>query len=193
MWYNCKFLDNNYAVSDEGQVRRNRGYGADGRIINEHILKPYKMKNGYQVVDVRFKGETLRFLVHRIVYCTINDVDINTKLVVHHEDHNRSNNCIDNLGLITQKENIQEYVNSDRYVPISEERKRSIGKRTRESLRKEVIQIDIKTNKVIRKFEALRDVRTLGIDPSSVMRVCKGKQKTSYGYYWQYVNKEEHK
>ena len=191
MWHNCKFLDNTYAVSDSGQVRRNQGYGSDGRIVREHILKPYVMKNGYEVVDVRYKGKTVRFLVHRLVYCTINGVDINTKLVVHHKDHNRSNNCIDNLGLITQKENLHEYFYSDRFVPMSEERRKCVAKCARESLRKEILQIDIHTNKVIRKFDAVLDVRALGIDPGSVIRVCKGRQKTSYGYYWQYANMDE--
>lgn len=193
MWYNCKFLDNNYAVSDDGQVRRNQGYGFDGRIIHEHILRPFTMKNGYKVVDVRYKGRTIRFLVHRLVYCTINNIDINTELVVHHKDHNRSNNCIDNLGLITQRENLHEYFYSDRYIPMSAERRRDVGKYARESLRKEIFQIDIHTNEVIRKFDAIEDVRALGIDPSSVIRVCKGKQKTSYGYYWQYVNMDINK
>lgn len=48
-----------------------------------------------------------------------------------------------------------------------------------------VIQID--NNEIVGRFEGLMEVyRELGIDPSSIMRCCKGKQKTAGGFQWKY-------
>lgn len=188
MWYNCSFLDNAYSVNELGDVRSNERYGLDGRIVHSRILKPYEINSHYLVVDLMYRGEKLKFLVHRLVYCTINNIDINTNLIVHHKDHNRHNNALYNLEMITHSENIREYVNSEFYVSRSEEFNRSFGIRNREGHKKRVAQIDFRTGKVIRIFDALSDVRQLDFEPASIARVCKGKQKSSYGYFWLYVD-----
>ena len=55
--------------------------------------------------------------------------------------------------------------------------------------KKKIAQIDLKTGNIIRKFEAIRDVnREFGYDTSAISRVCLGKQKTSYGYGWKYID-----
>jgi NUMOD4 motif. len=189
MWYNCSFLDNAYAVNEFGEIRSNERYGLDGRIVHSKILKPYEINTNYLVVDLRYNGERRRYLVHRLVYCTINNIDINTNLVIHHKDHNRHNNSISNLDIITQSENIREYVNSEFYKPKSEEARRQFGARNREIHRKRVAQIDFYTGRVIRIFDALMDVqRILGFEPASIARVCRGQQKSSYGYFWLYLD-----
>ena len=82
------FLDGNYSVNELGEVRSNERYGFDNRKINSKIIKPYEINSGYLVVDLRHNGQTKRFLVHRLVYCTIYNIDININMVVHHKDHN---------------------------------------------------------------------------------------------------------
>ena len=55
--------------------------------------------------------------------------------------------------------------------------------------KKKIAQIDLKTGNIIRKFESIRDVnREFGYDTSAISRVCLGKQKTSYGYGWKYID-----
>jgi hypothetical protein len=40
----------------------------------------------------------------------------------------------------------------------------------------------------LRQFNSLGDAaRETGLDISSIIRVCKGKQRTSMGYKWRYV------
>ena len=189
MWYECKFLDSNYSVNELGEIRSNERIGTDGRKVYSRIIKPYEINTGYLIVDLRHKGKTKRFLLHRLVYCTINNIDINTKKVIHHIDHNRKNNTISNLAMITQSENITEYVNSEYYKPQSIEHRKHLAKLARDRFKKKIVQIDLTTHEIIKEYDALTDVkRELGFDMTAISRVCLGKQKTAYGYMWKYVN-----
>ena len=62
MWYQCKFLDNEYYVNELGQVKSNERYSLiDNRKINAKILKPYEINSGYLAVDLRYKNKTIKF------------------------------------------------------------------------------------------------------------------------------------
>lgn len=61
---------------------------------------------GYLGVALRVEGKTSKFLVHRLVYCTFNSVDIHTKLDVDHFDNDPTNNSLENLSLMTRSENL---------------------------------------------------------------------------------------
>lgn len=43
------------------------------------------------------------------------------------------------------------------------------------------------TGEIVMSFECVNSVKRKGIDPSSVCRVLSGRQKSSGGYFWQYV------
>ena len=67
---------------------------------------------------------------------------------------------------------------------ISESRK---GKDINGKLSKPVLQIDIKTNEIIKEFPSTREVqRQLGFGENAIRHCCKGRTKTSCGYKWQY-------
>ena len=62
-----------------------------------------------------------------------------------------------------------------------------VGLRNAELKRKPVVQFDAQ-GVLIQRFNSLADMQDkTGFDRSAVLRVCKGKQKTSYGYIWQYA------
>jgi hypothetical protein len=53
---------------------------------------------------------------------------------------------------------------------------------------KKVAQIDIKTQRLIAEFGSIKEVeRKLGYDASGIVKVCKGKSKSAYGYIWKYA------
>lgn len=54
---------------------------------------------------------------------------------------------------------------------------------------KKINQIDIKSNKIIKTFNTVKDAfnsfgKSYG---SGIIRCCQGKQKTAYGFIWKYV------
>lgn len=51
-----------------------------------------------------------------------------------------------------------------------------------------VQQLDIVTNKVIATYPSAAEAsRTTGADSSAIIKVCKGKMKTTFGYKWKYM------
>lgn len=103
-----------YQVSNLGRVRTHNKitYTEKHGLRNwkDRILK-YKQQSNYNTgyrVDLWKDGKPKSFLVARLVAFTFLNENINNeKLTVNHKDGNRLNNCIDNLELVTLKENIQ--------------------------------------------------------------------------------------
>ena len=54
-------------------------------------------------------------------------------------------------------------------------------------LSKQVLQIDIETDEIVAEFPSMAEVyRQLGFFQSTISKCCNNKQKTAYGYKWQY-------
>lgn len=102
-----------YQISNLGQVRTHNKITSSNLYKERHwkdkILK-FKSKNyktGYRV-DLWKDGKPHTMLVARLVAFTFYEEDINNyKLTVNHIDGNRFNNNLDNLELITLKDNIR--------------------------------------------------------------------------------------
>lgn len=100
-----------YQVSNFGRVKslsRNvTGKNNSVRILKEKILKPGVDKLGYLMVilsDKNNKRNTTK--VHQLVSIVfLNHKKSGHKLVVNHKDFNRQNNYLDNLEIVTQREN----------------------------------------------------------------------------------------
>ncbi len=111
-WKNIKDYPG-YQISNRGRVRTynketyTKSHGT--RKWKNRILK-YKSKSyqtGYRV-DLWKDGRPKSFLVARLTAFTFYNQDINNhSLTVNHIDGNRLNNNINNLEIITLKENIQ--------------------------------------------------------------------------------------
>ena len=91
-------------------------------------------------------------------------MDINSKLTINHKDENKINNNIENLEILSHKDNVTY----------------SYGKKIK--------QLDIKTNKIIRQYNSIREAyrclnKTVG---SAIRNVCNCKGKTAFGYKWEW-------
>ncbi len=112
VWKNIPGFEG-YQVSNKGNVRTfnkvtyTKKHGV--RHWKDRLLKPrwdYKTKN--QSVQLWKDGKHKSYLVHRIEAFTFYGGDFTTsKLTVNHIDGDRTNNNLENLEIITLKENIQ--------------------------------------------------------------------------------------
>lgn len=111
MWKDICGYEGMYQVSDTGVVKSTSRIGFDGRNVNERILKPYKMPNGYMTVCLRKDGVTSRMYVHRIVCEAFIDNPDNLP-VVNHKDGNKANNTAQNLEWSTYSHNNQHAIDT---------------------------------------------------------------------------------
>lgn len=86
--------------------------------------------------------------------------------VVNHKDHDKENNNIDNFEWITIKDNIIH----------------GVGKR--------VAKIDKTSNKIIKIYNSIKKACNELKEKScqNVTSVCKGKNKTAFGFKWKYID-----
>lgn len=101
VWKEIEGTDGNYFVS-------NYGYVVSLYRNNPRVLKPFLCgDDGTQYHYVTICGKDLR--VNRLVAQAFIP-NTENKPIVHHKDHNKLNNHWSNLEWVTQKENIQAYI-----------------------------------------------------------------------------------
>jgi hypothetical protein len=151
-----------YEVSSNGKVRN-----AKSKIV----LSPYRNRHGYLLVAIYFNGKSRGYSVHRLVAKTFVP-NLQGKECVNHLDENKMNNNYLNLEWCTIKEN-NSYGTRNKRIGLHK--------------KKQVVQIDKKTNEIIRTWDGIIDVeRELGISHATVNNCCKGRQKTSGKFIWKY-------
>ena len=141
----------------------------------EIIIKPHIYKNGYCRVRLwdREKRKFKDAYIHRLVANAFLENPQNLP-EVNHKDENKENNCVDNLEWCTSKYNANYGTRNKRMI--------------KQKCSKAVIMLDLSGNE-LKRFESLGDAsRETGFDISAIIRVCKGRQKTSMGYKWKYAD-----
>lgn len=91
------------------QMLKNRGYyiGEDNHIRSKKgVLASKLMRNGYYMTSAQYDGKMYYFMEHRVIWVWNNGA-IPKGLVINHKDYNRANNAIENLEVLTQKENTE--------------------------------------------------------------------------------------
>lgn len=91
------------------EMLKNRGYyiGSDNHIRSKKgTLSSKLMRNGYYMTSAQYDKKTYYFMEHRVIWVWHNGA-IPKGLVINHKDYNRANNAIENLELMTQKENTE--------------------------------------------------------------------------------------
>lgn len=171
VWKNMNIVENmdeyKPLVTDHiGETYSRYKINKNGDIIGRNNIKmtPHNSK-GYLAIHLKSdskKGKTFR--VHRLVALTFLE-NKNDNLIVNHIDEDKSNTDSSNLEWTTHKQNIIH------------------------SQGKKVNQIDIKTNKVIKTFNCIRDAFDELKKPisSNISKVCLGKRETTYGYKWSFA------
>lgn len=181
MMENWKSINENYEVSDKGNIR-SLNYRGTGQI---RIRKQTIGKNGYMRIILSNRGVNKTYLVHRLVaLCFVPNPDNLPE--IDHIDGNRKNNNADNLRWCTRKQNLN-YPNSinnkrETMKKVNTWFKRK-GKYNHNS--KKVYQYDMK-GKLIKKWDCIHDAQRCGYNHANIISCCKGRLKHYKKFIWKY-------
>jgi len=107
IWKDVVSYEKLYQVSDLGMVRSLDRVDSRGHKIKGKMLKPAYDGRGYLMVSLSLNGNQKSRRVHQLVAeAFLNHVPNGYKLVVDHIDNDRQNNNVENLQVITQRENL---------------------------------------------------------------------------------------
>lgn len=117
-------LEEFFMVSNKGNVIRKEriqsmeGYtNKNGTLVKSYEVTLPEMKmigyingSGYHQVNLRKDGKRFNKYVHVLMYESFNKIAIPEGFDVNHIDHDKNNNTLENLELITHKENMRKMV-----------------------------------------------------------------------------------
>lgn len=166
IWKDIKEYEGIYQVSNLGRVKR---------VETDRILKGRKDKGGYLVVNLYKNSILSNKKIHRLVAQAFIP-NTENKSQVNHIDEDKTNNMISNLNWMTAKENLNHGTHNERVS---------------KTLSIPTIATNIKTGESQEFYGARECARHLGLDPSHITAVLKGKRKQTGGYTFKY--KEETK
>lgn len=148
---------------------KSRGYyiGEDNHIrSNKGTLASKLMRNGYYMTSSQYNGKTYYFMEHRVIWVWHNGA-IPFGLVVNHKDFNRTNNALDNLELMTQKQNV-EYSKCNQNPPRGEKSGRAKLSNKQASA--------IKTLSLVCGWSHSMIEKVTGVKAYNITRIVKGKR-----------------
>lgn len=158
-----------YQVSNLGRVKSLERIDALGHRVKEKILKPGLARGYYRVILYK-NSIKKKYYVHRLVWIAFNG-QIPENIQVNHINEIKTDNRLENLNLMTRKENCNWGTGIER----------SIKKRS-----KVVLQFTLDSI-LVKEYPSTKQVeRELGFNRGHICDCCNGKRKTAYNYIWRY-------
>lgn len=155
----------NYEVSDCGQVRNSK----TGRILKGRISK-----SGYlqvSLIDAFTKKQKNQY-IHRLVAIYFLENPEN-KREVNHKDGNKLNNNVDNLEWVTPSEN---QLHRQKVLGKTKTSQRKIGKFSKDHV-------------LLEKYDSIIEAaKSFGKSRVNIDNALQRKQKTAYGFIWEYLD-----
>lgn len=173
-WRDVPGYEGLYQVSDKGNVKACEKVDRRGGHRKEKLLKPYKHNKGYLGLNLRKSGQIIKHYVHRLVWETFNG-SIPEGMQVNHINEDKTDNRLENLNLMTPKENINWGTGILRRKQTKTNRKGKVV--LQKDLNGDVLHIWPSTNEI---------ERVLKYSHSFISAVCRGVYRTGYGYMWEY-------
>jgi hypothetical protein len=177
IWKDVDGYENSYQVSNYGRVK---SLGNKSNHKNPIILKQAIVME-YPCITLTKNSKAKMFKVHRLVasaFCEKTDENHE----VNHIDGNKENNFYKNLEWVSKSENMIHAFK----LGLKKEKK---GKYNKRSI--PVLQIDVDSGETVNRFEGLREMeRNTGFSRPNVKAVCGKKNRTAYGWRWEYAKKQ---
>lgn len=177
IWKDIVGYNGLYQISNYGRVKSFHNNSV-------RILKPKTNNKGYKWVVLNLNKNTENCLIHRLVAKHFIENPNNHK-IINHIDENPANNNVSNLEWCTQSENVKKSTKFRNYYKENKilcNPKNSKHKDTSNKVKQ------IYNGNVVKIFNNSLEVkRSLGLDQSFILSVCRNKRKSAYGYQWQFV------
>ena len=197
IWKDIPGYEGRYQASNLGRIKSIlRG--------ETRIKKPYLDKYGYLQVCININGTQCNKRVHRLIAKTFIE-NLDNKPHIDHINTIKTDNRVSNLRWVTHKENMNnpitlgKRIGVKRDVDMKGEKNPFYGKTHSEESKKKMSESKRGQNGVKIKCLNTGDVfipagevgRILGVDPSGVIKCCKGKRKAAKGYKFEYYKEEK--
>ena len=181
IWKDIPEYEGLYQASNLGRIKslqrtKQRLDGTHIQNVNERILISKTGKYGYLKLLLHKNSIRKTYSVHRLVWSAFNG-PIPEGMQINHINEIKTDNRLENLNLMTPKENTNWGTRNER---CAEELK------NRKDQSKSILQFDLQEN-LVKEYPSIKQVeREKGFDHSYIVKCCKGKIPTAYGFKWQY-------
>ena len=174
VWRDVVGFDGFYQVSNKGRVK-SLNFGKRGY---ERLLSQAKHKN-YLFVTLTKEGKHKSIFVHRLVYEAFignvpkynTNISSDELIIVNHKDECGTNNNVENLELLSVKDN-------NRYG--------TKPSRIAHTLHKKVIQKTLDCV-VVKEWESAISCEEYGFSRKAISACCHGRIRTHKGYIWSFT------
>ena len=176
IWKDIPEYEGLYQASNLGRIKSLERIDALGHRLKEKILKPSIGNSGYYQVCLCKQSIVNHYMIHRLVWETFNG-KIPENIQCNHLNEVKTDNRLENLNLMTPKENVNYGTRNERAGKVLKNGKKS----------KPVLQFTLE-DILIKDYPSIRQVeRETGFNQSCIVNCCKGKLKQAYGYKWKYA------
>ena len=195
-WRDIKGYEGLYQVSNYGRVK---SLDYDGTGKARVLVSIYN--GNYNVVTLCKHKKHIQYLVHRLVAETFIP-NPNNLPCVNHKDEDKTNNTVENLEWCDSQYNNsygtkgKRISNALKGRTITEETKRKMSEAKKgkpSNNRKQVLMLDLNTNKPLAVFKSTADANEYFNKPrtrDTIGSCARGRYATSYGYKWKYIESE---
>lgn len=181
IWKFINGYEDLFEISSKGKIRT-----LYKKHMNKYIKLPQYIystltedKDGYLTkIFEYYKNNKKNIKIHRLVATYFIPNPLNLPCV-NHINGVKSDNRVENLEWVSVKEN-----NEHSYRVLG---RVGVGKK-----KKKIVQRNRLTNEVIKIWDCARDIRLeLGFSAKSISCACYGRQKTAYGFIWEFYKEKD--